>query len=120
MGAVFSARGEPTRRHLLESLTRGRATISGVAGDLPLSRQAVTKHLETLRRAGLVRGERAGGSLYFELTPEAMREPVRWMAEVGAEWEESLAGFERLLSDEVKPLGPGRLFPPLAVPTSER
>lgn len=99
MGAVFSALGDPTRRHLLESLTRGRATISGLAAELPVSRQAVTKHLETLSRAGLVRGERAGRSIYFELTPAAMREPARWMAEVGAEWDESLDRLRQLLSE---------------------
>ncbi len=101
VGAVFSALGDPTRRHLLESLTQGRATISGLAAELPLSRQAVTKHLETLSRAGLVRGERAGRSTFFELTPEAMREPARWLAGIGAEWDESFARLERLLSDEI-------------------
>lgn len=106
IGAVFSALGDPTRRHLLESLTRGRATISGLAADLPLSRQAVTKHLTALSEAGLVRGERAGREVYFELTPQAMREPARWMAEIGAEWDERLARLDRLLSAEDQPVVP--------------
>ena len=98
IGAVFAALGDPTRRHLLESLTQGRATISGLAAGLPVSRQAVTKHLTTLSRAGLVRGRRAGREVYFELTPQAMGEPARWMAELGAEWDERLARLERVFS----------------------
>ncbi len=100
MGAVFSALGDPTRRHLLETLTGGRATISRLTADLPVSRQAVTKHLGTLSQAGLVRRERAGRHVYFELTPEAMHRPARWMAELGAEWDERLERLERVISEE--------------------
>ena len=98
VGAVFAALGDPTRRHLLESLTHGRATISGLAADLPVSRQAVSKHLATLGDAGLVRSERAGREVFFEITPQAMGEPARWMADVGAEWDERLARLSELFA----------------------
>jgi len=100
VGAVFAALGDPTRRHLLEALTYGRATISGLAAGLPVSRQAVSKHLVTLGHAGLVRSERAGREVYFEITPQAMGEPVRWMGEVGAEWDERLARLSELFDRE--------------------
>jgi DNA-binding transcriptional ArsR family regulator len=100
LGAVFSALGDPTRRQLLESLTHGRATISGLAAGLPVSRQAVTKHLATLGDAGLVRSQRAGREVIFEITPQAMGEPARWMAEVGAEWDERLARLSELFAGE--------------------
>jgi DNA-binding transcriptional ArsR family regulator len=96
VGAVFAALGDATRRHLLESLALGRATISGLAEGLPVSRQAVSKHLATLGDAGLVRSERTGREVYFEITPQAMGEPARWMAEVGAEWDERLARLSEL------------------------
>ena len=108
IGAVFSALGDPTRRHLLESLTHGRETISGLASDLPLSRQAVTKHLTMLTRAGLVQGRRSGREVYFELTPEAMTEPARWMAELGAEWNERLGRLERLFPSRAEAPPPRR------------
>jgi DNA-binding transcriptional ArsR family regulator len=100
VGAVFAALGDPTRRHLLESLTHGRATISALAAGLPVTRQAVSKHLATLGHAGLVRSERTGREVLFEIRPEAMREPARWMAEVGAEWDDRLARLGELFSAE--------------------
>jgi DNA-binding transcriptional ArsR family regulator len=99
VGAVFSALGDPTRRHLLESLTHGRATISGLAAGLPVTRQAVSKHLATLGEAGLVRSERTGREVHFEITPGAMSEPAQWMAEIGAEWDARLARLGELFAD---------------------
>ena len=100
LGAVFHALGDPTRRHLLESLTGGGASLGALAAELPLTRQAVTKHLDTLGRAGLVRGERRGREVHFELTPEALAEAARWMAEIGAEWDARLARLEALRPPE--------------------
>lgn len=100
VGAIFAALGDPTRRHLLESLAQGRATISALAAELPVSRQAVSKHLTTLGHAGLVRSERAGREVYFEITPRAMGEPARWMADVGGEWDERLTRLSELFAGE--------------------
>ena len=61
MSAPFHALADPTRREILERLRRsGPLSVSEVAEDLPMTRQAVTKHLHALREAGLVRVQRVG------------------------------------------------------------
>ncbi len=92
LGAVFAALADPTRRSVVRSLAREPAlTASGLAGELPISRQAVTKHLAALRRAGLVEPRREGRETRYSLTPEPLGEAMAWMAAVGARWDERLA-----------------------------
>jgi DNA-binding transcriptional ArsR family regulator len=101
VGAVFSALADPTRRHLVETLARGRATTTGLAAELPMTRQAVAKHLAALHHAGLVRAARSGREVVYEVTPRAMTDAARWMGAVGAEWDDRLARLERLLSERM-------------------
>ena len=97
-GAVFAALADPTRRHLLEALaSRGGASATALAAELPISRQAVSKHLSTLGAAGLVDSHRAGRETLYELQPQALEEAAAWIAEVGAEWDDRLARLQRLL-----------------------
>ncbi len=58
--AVFMALSDPTRRAVLRRLADGPASPTELAGQLPVSRQAVSKHLDVLREAGLVEGARSG------------------------------------------------------------
>ena len=61
LGALFAALADPTRRQVVRSLAREQAvTASGLAGELPMSRQAIAKHLSALERAGLVAPRREG------------------------------------------------------------
>lgn len=96
--AVFSALADPTRRHLVEALaaTPG-ATATGLASSLPISRQAVAKHLKLLAEAGLVCSHRRGREAQFELDTEPLGEAVAWIGAVGSEWDHSLGGLQRLL-----------------------
>ena len=65
---VLAALADPTRRQLLDVLgERGAATATALAGRLPVSRQAVVKHLGVLERAGLVVPRRAGREVYYEV-----------------------------------------------------
>ena len=97
-GAVFDALGDPTRRRLVELLSATpHATPTGLAGELPITRQAVAKHLATLSGAGLVRSARAGRETRYELDPAALGEAAEWIASVGAEWDRRLEGLRRLL-----------------------
>ena len=83
LGALFAALADPTRRQVVRSLSRESAvTASGLAGELPMTRQAVAKHLGALERAGLV--------TRYRLTPEPLEEAIAWMADVGARWDRSL------------------------------
>jgi DNA-binding transcriptional ArsR family regulator len=97
-GAVFAALADPTRRHLLTALAaNGGATATGLAAELPISRQAVAKHLATLGRAGLVSQRRRGRESLFELDPRPLADAATWLTSVGAEWDTRLADLKRLL-----------------------
>ena len=70
IGAVFAALADPTRRQVVRSLSRQPdLTASRLAGELPMTRQAVTKHLAALDRAGLVCARREGRETRYTLTP---------------------------------------------------
>ncbi len=90
-GSVFGALADGTRRDLLRSISSHPATATELAGAMPISRQAVVKHLGTLSDAGLVQGQRSGREVRYQLTPEPLAEVMSWMAEVGAEWDGRLA-----------------------------
>jgi DNA-binding transcriptional ArsR family regulator len=94
---VFSALADPSRRRLLETLARREATATELAADLPVTRQAVAKHLAALREAGLVDARRAGRETRYRLTPEPLEDAVAWIAEVGDAWDARLAALRRHL-----------------------
>lgn len=95
---VFAALADPTRRRVIDHLSRkGSASATELAGTLPVSRQAVAKHLALLEDVGLVAGERAGRERRFRLTPGPLRDAVSWMAAVGSAWDERLDALRRNL-----------------------
>ena len=102
--AVFSALSDATRRDLFARLGReGEASATGLARDLPVSRQAVQKHLAALADAGLVATRRSGREVLYRSTPAPMSEAVAWMAEVGGAWDERLAALQRQLENRRAP-----------------
>ena len=95
---VFSALADPHRRFVVETLaSRGPATPTELAADLPVTRQAVTKHLTALREAGLVEATRSGRETHYALTPEPLAAATGWIDAVGAVWDERLGALRRLL-----------------------
>ena len=79
LGQVFGALADPSRRQVIGYLSaRGTATATELTGELPMTRQAVAKHLATLADAGLVESERQGRETRFRLT------------DAGAEWDDRL------------------------------
>ncbi len=97
--AVFEALSDPTRRDLLALVGRLEgATPTELASDLPVTRQAVSKHLSVLSCAGLVESSRAGREVRYRLTPAPLAEAMAWMAGVGAQWDARLARLQRQLS----------------------
>ena len=93
-GRVFDALADPNRRFVLEALAeRETATATELAAELPVTRQAVAKHLAALNEAGLVERRRAGRETLYELTPEPLGEAMDWMAGVGAVWDKRLAAL---------------------------
>ena len=92
---VFFALADPTRREVLRSVSRQPdLTASRLAGELPITRQAIAKHLAALQKAGLVEPHREGRETRYTLTPAPLVDAMGWMAEVGAAWDQRL---ERLM-----------------------
>lgn len=90
--AVFQALADPTRRRLLRTLSMaGPSTLTELTAGVPMSRQAVTKHLALLQDAGLVVGRGEVRGRRYELSPAPLADAVGWIADVGAGWDERLA-----------------------------
>lgn len=96
-GTIFNALADPTRRRLLSAIAVHPATATELAGELPISRQAVVKHLNTLAQAGLLEREREGRDVRYRVTPEPLSEAVTWIAEVGGQWDGRLAALRSSL-----------------------
>jgi DNA-binding transcriptional ArsR family regulator len=94
---LWSAVGDPTRRRVLDLLLdRGEATATMLAGELPVTRQAVAKHLAVLNRAGLVEGRRRGREVRHAVRPQRLDAATRSMAQVAAEWDAPLLAIKRI------------------------
>ena len=105
IGATFAALADPGRRRMLGLLGPGQtATATELARQLPITRQAVAKHLATLQAAGLVEAHREGRETRYTLTPAPLGEAVDWLAETGAQWDERLA---RLAARAARDAGSG-------------
>jgi len=92
---AFAALGDPHRIDLLQRLSRdGQATATSLAAPLPMSRQAVTKHLRVLEGAGLLRTRRTGREVHYVVRPDALARQARWLDDVAAAWDRRLAGVK--------------------------
>ncbi|HET9738433.1 MAG TPA: metalloregulator ArsR/SmtB family transcription factor [Solirubrobacteraceae bacterium] len=99
LNEVFGALADPTRREVMLSLAeRPGLTASHLAGELPITRQAVAKHLGALSTAGLVTARREGRETRYTLTPAPLVDAMQWMTDVGAEWDERLERLRRRTS----------------------
>jgi DNA-binding transcriptional ArsR family regulator len=99
VGPVFDALGDPGRRDLIQAISeRGSATATELAADREVTRQAVSKQLNALADAGLLRARRQGRETRYEVTPEPLGDAVAWIADVGGAWDERLGALDRHLS----------------------
>jgi DNA-binding transcriptional ArsR family regulator len=97
---VFVALADPTRRAILAALASdGPATATDLGGRLPVTRQAVAKHLAVLDRAGLVDGRKEGREVIYAVRGERLDEVSRSMANVAAAWDQRLATIKRLAEE---------------------
>lgn len=95
---VFGAVADPTRRAILARLGRSSARVTDIARDFPISLNSVSKHLQVLEQAGLVRREIRGREHVCTLDARPLRDATGWMEEVRIFWETRLDAFERHLS----------------------
>lgn len=94
---IFAALADPTRWRVLTLLAeRGEATATTLAGDLPVSRVAVIKHLGVLDRAGLVQSRRQGREVRYTVRPERLAATARQLNAIAGEWDARLAAIKRL------------------------
>ena len=95
-GAVFEALADPTRRAVLRDVAeQGPRTATELAAGLPVTRQAVAKHLAVLRAAGLVVPERRGRETRFSASLQPLADAGRWLTRTGADWDDRLARLQQ-------------------------
>jgi DNA-binding transcriptional ArsR family regulator len=87
---AFQALADPTRRTIVERLTREPASVSDLARPLAMSLPAVMQHLAVLEASGLVRSEKSGRVRTCRVDPEALSLAERWINERRTEWERRL------------------------------
>ena len=90
LDSTYQALADPTRRAIVERLTRGPASVSELARPLPMSLPAVVQHLAVLQTSGLVRSEKVGRVRTCRIEPRALGMAEQWIAERRAEWESRL------------------------------
>ena len=88
---VFAALGDPTRREVLRRVAGGPTTATELAAAMPISRQAVSKHLTALDEAGLVERSVSGREVHYSLRVEPLSDVVGWVNDVGSAWDQRLA-----------------------------
>jgi len=94
---LWAAMAEPTRRRMLDLLLeRGEATATALSHELPVTRQAVAKHLVVLERAGLVVCQRYGREVRYSVEPDKLDSAAEAMSSVAAAWDRRLARIKRL------------------------
>jgi DNA-binding transcriptional ArsR family regulator len=93
---VFAALGDETRWSILVALGEGDASASALAERLPVTRQAIAKHLAVLQDVQLVESVRVGRELRYRVLGAQLSETARSLDRIGAEWERRLAAIKRI------------------------
>ena len=93
---LWSAIGDPTRRRMLDLLLGGPGTATSLSERLPVTRQAVAKHLAVLDQAGLVHGSTAGRERRYHVDQEQLARAVAQLASVGKSWDRRLQRIKRI------------------------
>ena len=94
---LWSAIGDPSRRRVLDLLVRGgEASASWLAGHVPFSRQAVSKHLVVLEQAGLIGRRKQGREVLYQVQADRLDQATRAMADLAAQWDRRLGAIKRL------------------------
>ena len=99
--AVFTALADPTRRQILDTLARtGPATVSELAAALPITRQAVAKHLAHLVEVGLlVADEPDGRRVRYRVQPGPLGAALAWLSAMSNRWDDRLGALQVHLDD---------------------
>ena len=96
---LFRALGDPTRLSLLGRLAQSEASISELAEGVAMTRQAVTKHLRVLERAGLVAPERMGRECVYRLDARPLDRGRAFLEQFAGHWEHAFARLKAMVED---------------------
>ncbi len=96
---IFRALADPTRRAVFEKLAAGGMNASALRRGMAISQPAMSQHLAVLRRAGLVREERQGRFVNYEVDPEGLMMIAQWLARYRAYWPARIDALKALLKD---------------------
>ena len=97
---TLTALADPTRRAILQRLSRGEARVTELAEPFDMSLNAVSKHIRMLERAKLVRRRKIGRDHFLTFEPASLDAAAEWIATQRALWNARLDVLERLLRDE--------------------
>jgi DNA-binding transcriptional ArsR family regulator len=103
LDVVFHALADPSRRSMVERLSRGPASVSDLAQPLDMSLPAVMQHLQVLETSGLVRSEKSGRVRICRIEPKALQTAEGWFAKRRAAWERRFDRLEAFLVEEDAP-----------------
>lgn len=96
---VFQAIADPTRRDILQLLTKGDQPIAAISAQFPMSRTAVVKHLTVLEQAYLVATEKKGREKIYTLHVEGLKEVEDWLQYFELFWDNKLSQLQRLVEE---------------------
>jgi ArsR family transcriptional regulator, cadmium/lead-responsive transcriptional repressor len=97
---LWEAMADPTRRKLLDLLVaRGHATATTLTADMPVSRQAISKHLLLLQRVGLIDSHRQGREVRYEVRERRLAEATGALSEVANRWDRRLRAIKQLAEE---------------------
>lgn len=99
---AFSALADPTRRAIVARLARGETRVTDVAAPFDMSLNAVSKHVQVLERAGLVRRERVGREHVLSLHAAPMKEVARWVSRYEKFWNAKLDALGEYLAEDTE------------------
>jgi len=98
-GTIFKALADPTRRAIFEKLAAGSMNASALREGMTISQPAMSQHLSVLRTAGLVREQRHGRFVDYEVDPDGLMQIARWLAKYHAYWPARVEALNSLLKD---------------------
>jgi DNA-binding transcriptional ArsR family regulator len=98
---VFAALGDETRLHLLSRLCQeGPLSIARLSEDASITRQAITKHLDTLADSGLLEAKRKGRERVYQFTPARLQAAKRYLEQVSAQWDDAIDRLRTFVEGE--------------------
>jgi DNA-binding transcriptional ArsR family regulator len=94
---IFAALGDPSRRAIFETLSRGEVGVKDLTARFDISQPAVSQHLAVLKEAGLVQDRREGRRVFYRVEPGGMQPLLNWIAQYRVFWLGRVERLERLL-----------------------